>query len=331
MNASVGAARRRKLAAAGAAALALSLWSSASVARGTTAEEVEAAWRRHADLIRSIEYSVLQSEEDWEVIPEPNAGGGDKIKIVAMRQVTGAQTFAREGAQVALARKMEWSEEGLQAPLPIRQRFWFDGSRNISLQEGTLISQAVIRDAQEPSRELKETGHLAPLWLAHWPLEQLHQSEINAGELRVSGEHVEVSGRETLELIYPIQGSDRAINRIYVDEAKDYHIAKLIYSFGGVAYRTMEIDYVADDRIGWRPRTWRSTLLTETGHAEQVVKNVVTACSVNEPLDGRFKVEFPVGTNVNDNGLFFVQGPDGEEQPMAPRDFGKGELKKVDR
>jgi hypothetical protein len=297
-------------------------------AGAVTADEVRQAWQRHADAIQSIQYEFLQSRSEWihkDIIA--NDPFDTPVDPKAKREEitrTGTIRFVKEGEKAALWRQAEQWDHDSDGPHEVTQRYSFDGARNANFSQGKGLGLGMIEAAKTPSDSLNNRVETWALWLAHWPSEQLQRHEgFNIDDLKVTGNEVKYGDAQCVELSLPARNRGASDYFVYVDSSKDFHIVKVVHKYHGAPRRQYDVTYVADEKIGWRVKTCRAELASESKEEPLVITNLAMTCEVNAPIEpAAFQIEFPVGTHVADDGSYFIQEANGLRRKISERQFG---------
>lgn len=297
---------------------------------GATVEEIREAWSRHAAAIQSVKY---ECEQTWVESIHKKVVSGDPFDTPADPQAKreeikkrGTISFIRYGEKAALTRVAEqWNYER-NGPVIVRQYQVYDGRNRIQLGERL----ASVEQASTPQHAINNSVELWPLWLAHWPADQLQRHEgFDLERMEITGDEVICGEAACIELTLPSEHNKESNYAIYVDPAKDLHIVKLISSYKGVPRLQFDVELIPDKEITWRPASWRSELANESNPEGTFIRNVVKNFAINEPIDESvFTVKFPIGTHVFDNGKYFIQEPNGTRREISEREFGAMPIRK---
>jgi hypothetical protein len=113
--------------------------------------------------------------------------------------------------------------------------------------------------------------------------------------------HVVRDGRDCVELAIPGRSAD-SVTRMVVDPSRGYAPVDIVDEYRGDVTSHLTIDYVADNRLGWRISEWEVAHFGgERGQATLVQRGKVLRYSINRSLDEKiFQFDFPPGAEVTD-------------------------------
>lgn len=117
--------------------------------------------------------------------------------------------------------------------------------------------------------------------------------------------------------------SSPVVGDYWLDAGRDFVVVKYAESANGRATVTLEIDYKADEDIGWIPRSWKARF--ENG-AFSLSGNVDTFELNPEVPDSDFRIDYPEGTMVffRDEGYRALLGPNGRRRIITPEESASG-------
>jgi len=295
------------------------------MASAATVEEIQAAWSRHAAAIESIDY---QCDQEWiesihkDVIPNDpfDTPVDPKSKRVQITK-RGTISFVKQGRQAAFRRHAEQWDFQLRHKKFVRQEFVFDGRRQLTVAGSRLGN---IEDALEPHPAIVSSIELWPVWLAHWPHEQLRRYELfDPARMEITSKNVQCDGSPCIELTLKSTKRKAAAMVFFVDPAKDLHVVKLVQTFNGEPRMQFDVELVPDQKIGWRLSNWRSERADDEEPEGKFITNVVKKFAINEPIDdATFTIKFPVGTHIAENGRYFIQESDKSRREISEKEFG---------
>lgn len=293
-----------------------------------TVDEIQAAWVRHAAAIESIDY---QCDQTWIESIHKEVTSNDpfdtpvdpKSKRVQITK-SGTISFAKQGSQAAFRRHAEQWDHPSRHKKFVQQEFVFDGRRQIEFGSGPQFGLGHIEDAAEPPPAIISSVELWPVWLTHWPHEQLRRNKLyDPARIEITNENAECDGSPCIELTLRSTKKKQAAMVFYVDPAKDFRIVKLVSTFNGEPRMQYDMKLEPDQKIGWRLSKWRTEWADDDEPEGKFVTNVVKKCAINEPIDDAiFSVKFPVGTHVHDNGRYFIQETEESRREISLKEFG---------
>jgi hypothetical protein len=290
------------------------VWVVSAKADEVTVERIRDAWKARDAATRSIQYVCKLIRSEVVVI-------GDEDPFVAANSQPNARvsyvsdlTFTVNGNKAACVHSghLGWdSQRG--GPRELVRQCIFDGKTGKVLYQGEDPPPAELTQGRMPD-QLRNTD-LQSVWLGYSPEQYFRRQgfyQLKRMEIRNPG--LTWEDRRVVELVIPSDATPLALCMMYVDPDKGFSPVRAIEVFKGVPRRDVTLDYVEDDRVGWRLSSWSYAWGAPRDVSQS--QGAVERCIVNEEIDDSiFGIQFPIGTHVRKEGTWLVQGADGQLLP----------------
>ena len=120
------------------------------------------------------------------------------------------------------------------------------------------------------------------------------------------------------QLIIPSKNIER-ICYIWVDPKRDYLPVRYSEERSGIEHCVINIMYTRDDKEGWVPESWNSTMKDVDGRIELSDSASIRKFAINQPIpESEFNPILPAGTIISNNITEenFLVLPDGKHAPF---------------
>ena len=289
----------------------------AAAAQGpVTAEAIVAAWQRRQDKVQSlkVEWTERQTYPKGSIskgIPQrwkdkaALEGKPNLFDLFAPAEDTTIEVHATvllDGAKMRYEHdRQQFSFETKKFEL-IPYVSTFDGTTaKLFNPQGGLMDHYPVGQIQDIKRNFDTNNLFVKPVIQHFrgihPQMLMHEAE----DLKITGRRVVIDGRACVEIDWVKRRSDTVTNRLWLDPARDFAMARYAILYDGRPAYKIDVRYRADPDVGWAPSEWEVVLFFDDGSVEESVRSTVTAFAINLPLPAsEFDVEFPLGSFVDD-------------------------------
>ncbi|MGC1275059.1 MAG: hypothetical protein WBC44_15245 [Planctomycetaceae bacterium] len=286
-------------------------------------EEILDAWRSYQEQVRSgrivwRETFLLDTSGYDIAIPDPELQM--RLKAQELLATETIKSYAFDDRRARLTQEAVKGDERV----PSEALSVFDGrvSKGWERRPSVEFPQGSVSRQPIPPRGLVE---FKALMLTFHPFDPTRRPFDPSG-LRMTDRTEVVDGRECLVAEVPGRASSgTSLHVLRIDPARDLHVVRSTYERDGVTESQLDVEYAADEAVGWVLSGWRYHRTTPAGKLTHDYKAEVTEIEINPTLpDELFQLEFPPGTRYTDieaGKLYIVQ------EPGTPREITRQELR----
>jgi hypothetical protein len=282
-----------------------------------TIDDIIAAWNARNDRVLSLH--VAFSEDTIDVIRDIRTHRAHELSIEGLR-------YRHE------ADGERWNHN-VEKPVPEFYLQMYDGSKDTTYfgykeQIDRLHPFALIQVGDENHFSEAHANSVWPIFHT-FRVQQPWFLSLGDGAWSLSGKVGIIDGHRCEIIQYRHRDQQGQLYDVWVDATRDYIALRKEMGSGGIVVSRLDIEYVPDDLMGWRPQRWSESMFS-SGPGNELISTSnyeVTNWQFNEPVaDNEFEFDFPVGTEVQDysNGEYRYLVRDDEEREITEDERRRG-------